>query len=51
MTKIGAAFSVRFLRNGDQISITRDILNQSGGGAGLFQTGQKQQISQLSVLD
>lgn len=38
MTKIGAAFSVRFLRNGDQISITRDILNQSGGGAGLFQT-------------
>ena len=38
MAKIGAAFSVRFLRNGDQISITRDILNQSGGGAGLFQT-------------
>ena len=38
MNKIGAAFSVRFLRNGDQIVITRDILNQSGGGAGLFQT-------------
>lgn len=37
MSRTGAAFSVRFLRNGDQITIVRNILNQSGQGAALFQ--------------
>lgn len=38
MSKTGAAFSVRFLRNGDQVIATRDIINENGDGAGLFQT-------------
>lgn len=38
MSKTGAAFSVRFLRNGDQIVIVRDIVKADGTGAGLFQT-------------
>lgn len=37
MSRTGAAFSVRFLRNGDQITIVRNIINQSGQGAALFQ--------------
>ena len=37
MTNIGAAFTVRFLRNGDSITITRDIIKSSGEGAALFQ--------------
>lgn len=37
MSKTGAAFSVRFLRNGDQITIVRDIITLSGKGAALFQ--------------
>ncbi len=37
MSKTGAAFSVRFLRNGDQVTVTRNILDASGNGAALFQ--------------
>lgn len=37
MSKTGAAFSVRFLRNGDQVTIIRNILDASGNGAALFQ--------------
>src|SRR5574344_2162892 len=37
MTNIGAAFTVRFLRNGDTITITRDVIKSSGAGAALFQ--------------
>ncbi|MBR1526840.1 MAG: hypothetical protein IJ640_09320 [Prevotella sp.] len=37
MSKTGAAFSVRFLRNGDQITIVRNIIKQNGDGAALFQ--------------
>lgn len=37
MSRTGAAFSVRFLRNGDQITIIRNIVDQSGNGASLFQ--------------
>ncbi len=37
MSRTGAAFSVRFLRNGDQITIIRDIIDQSGNGVALFQ--------------
>lgn len=37
MSKTGAAFSVRFLRNGDQITIVRNIITTSGQGAALFQ--------------
>lgn len=37
MSKTGAAFSVRFLRNGDQITIVRNIITLSGQGAALFQ--------------
>lgn len=37
MSKTGAAFSVRFLRNGDQITIVRNIITLSGKGAALFQ--------------
>lgn len=37
MSKTGAAFSVRFLRNGDQITIVRNIISTSGQGAALFQ--------------
>lgn len=37
MIQTGAAFSVRFLRNGDQITIVRDILKENGEGAALFQ--------------
>ena len=33
----GAAFSVRFIRNGDQVYVTRDIILSSGVGAALFQ--------------
>lgn len=37
MSRTGAAFSVRFLRNGDQVIVTRDIINRNGDGAALFQ--------------
>ena len=37
MTNIGAAFTVRFLRNGDSITITRLVVKSSGAGASLFQ--------------
>ena len=37
MSKTGAAFSVRFLRNGDQVSIVRNIINKDGLGKALFQ--------------
>lgn len=33
----GAAFSVRFLRNGDQVYVTRNIIDSTGKGAALFQ--------------
>lgn len=34
---VGGSFSVRFLRNGDQIILVRDIINESGAGAALMQ--------------
>lgn len=37
MSKTGAAFSVRFLRNGDQVFIVRNIIDINGNGAALFQ--------------
>jgi len=37
MSKTGAAFSVRFLKNGDQITIVRDVIDKDGNGAGLYQ--------------
>lgn len=37
MSKTGAAFSVRFLRNGDQVVIVRNIINRNGSGLALFQ--------------
>lgn len=37
MSKTGAAFSVRFLRNGDQVTVVRDIIDKNGKGAALFQ--------------
>lgn len=37
MSKTGAAFSVRFLRNGDQVVIVRNIVNHKGSGLALFQ--------------
>lgn len=37
MSRTGAAFSVRFLRNGDQVFVTRNIINRNGDGAALFQ--------------
>ena len=37
MITTGAAFSVRFLRNGDQVVVTRNIINRNGDGAALFQ--------------
>ena len=37
MSKTGAAFSVRFLRNGDQVVVVRDIINRNGDGLALFQ--------------
>ena len=37
MSKTGAAFSVRFLRNGDQVVVIRNIINRNGAGAALFQ--------------
>lgn len=37
MTNIGAAFTVRFLRNGDSITVKRYVVNSSGEGASLFQ--------------
>lgn len=37
MSTTGAAFSVRFLRNGDQVVIVRNILNHKGSGLALFQ--------------
>ena len=37
MTNIGAAFTVRFLRNGDTITVKRDIVKIDGSGAALFQ--------------
>ena len=33
----GAAFSVRFLRNGDQVFVVRNVIDQNGNGAALFQ--------------
>lgn len=38
MAAVGAAFTVRFLRNSDQISIVRNIIKEDGSGAGLFQS-------------
>lgn len=38
MTNIGAAFTVRFMRNGDTITFVRNVLKASGEGASLFQT-------------
>ena len=37
MSNTGAAFTVRFLRNGDSITIAQEIINSSGAGAALFQ--------------
>ena len=37
MSTTGAAFSVRFLRNGDQVVIVRNIINHKGSGRALFQ--------------
>lgn len=37
MSKTGAAFSVRFLRNGDQVVVVRNIINRNGDGLALFQ--------------
>ena len=37
MNKTGAAFSVRFLRNGDQITVVRNVIDSAGNGAALFQ--------------
>lgn len=37
MSTTGAAFSVRFLRNGDQVVIVRNIINRHGSGLALFQ--------------
>lgn len=37
MTNIGAAFTVRFLRNGDTITVQRYIVKTDGSGAALFQ--------------
>ena len=37
MSKTGAAFSVRFLRNGDQVVIVRNIVNRHSSGLALFQ--------------
>lgn len=38
MSTAGAAFSVRFLRNGDQIIIVRNIINRNGDGVALLQS-------------
>jgi hypothetical protein len=38
MSTTGAAFSVRFLRNGDQIIVLRDVINDAGDGVPLFQS-------------
>ena len=37
MSTTGAAFSVRFLRNGDQVVIVRNIVNRKDSGLALFQ--------------
>lgn len=37
MSTTGAAFSVRFLRNGDQVVIVRNIVNRKNSGRALFQ--------------
>lgn len=37
MSKTGAVFSVRFLKNGDNVVVTRNIINKNGDGAALFQ--------------
>lgn len=37
MANIGAAFTVRYLRNGDTISVVRNIVKSDGSGAALFQ--------------
>lgn len=37
MSIAGAAFTVRFLRNGDQVRVERRILNENGEGMALFQ--------------
>ena len=37
MSKTGAAFSVRFLKNGDQVIVSRNIINRNGEGCALFQ--------------
>lgn len=37
MSTTGAAFSVRFLRNGDQVVIVRNIVNRKNSGLALFQ--------------
>lgn len=37
MSKTGAAFSVRFFRNGDQITVVRNVIDSAGNGAALYQ--------------
>lgn len=37
MSKTGAAFSVRFLRNGDHITVVRNVIDSAGNGSALFQ--------------
>ena len=37
MSTTGAAFSVRFLRNGDQITVVRNVIDSTGNGSALFQ--------------
>ena len=37
MSSTGAAFTVRFLRNGDFVTIVQEVLNGTGSGAALFQ--------------
>lgn len=37
MSSTGAAFTVRFLRNGDFITIVQEVRNSAGSGAALFQ--------------
>lgn len=37
MSSTGAAFTVRFLRNGDFVTIVQEVRNSAGSGAALFQ--------------
>lgn len=42
MSTASAAFSVRFVRNGDQLIVTRDIIDSNGNGSALFQVVNKE---------